>query len=247
MAKGKGIFGSIGSLFRKLAGERAAGNAPPLPPKPAAPPPEIERGQIILDIGGDADTKLQLFLYFNEKLPVTSSNVRDLQYWIEQRRLVVAFKAHGSHYEYPNVSPEMAYDFATAISKGRWVWSWLRCSGRKFEYRFLYSEDGHVPRRLQDPCRSTTASERLKKWIREEKAKPRFAKLKKKENLKKLRERYLKSKFHKVQQRLAGLTGKLMDLETRQKQRERREAITGAFGRMQQRIRNLEKIARGGR
>lgn len=75
-------------------------------------------------------------LHWGEKIHVTSSNVSAVQYQESTKQLTVWFLAKGkrgeSCYVYDGISRGMMYDFLTAPSKGRWVWTNLRETGRPF-------------------------------------------------------------------------------------------------------------------
>lgn len=86
------------------------------------------------------------YLYFEEWLPVSSSNVKRIRYFYERRLLGIEFIQHGSYYEYPEIGPQTALEFAKANSPGKWTWDELRTPNRP--YYFVSSADGHVPRRI---------------------------------------------------------------------------------------------------
>lgn len=81
---------------------------------------------------GDIDR----FLHWGEKVHVTSSNVSAAQYHESTKQLTLWFLARGkrgeSAYVYDGISRGMAYDFITAPSKGRWVWTNLRETERPY-------------------------------------------------------------------------------------------------------------------
>ena len=78
------------------------------------------------------------FLYNEGLLFVNSSNVGAVQYFEQDRKLMVEFLG-GSAYLYSNVSLEEAKSFANAQSKGAWVWDNLRVRGSKTAHRKPYS------------------------------------------------------------------------------------------------------------
>lgn len=84
------------------------------------PPDQLPPGNVSPEYNQLAD-----FLYGGEWLYVTSSNVKAIQYDDKEQLLTVEF-LNGSVYQYPNVPEVEAMDFATAPSKGRWVWQHLR-------------------------------------------------------------------------------------------------------------------------
>jgi hypothetical protein len=75
------------------------------------------------------------FVYAGEPLVVASSNVGPLaQYTIDTQQLMLEF-LDGSAYLYDDVTPDEAFDFAAAPSKGEWVWNHLRIRGTKNDHR----------------------------------------------------------------------------------------------------------------
>lgn len=77
------------------------------------------------------------FVHWGKKLFVTSSNVQAAQYDQSELTLLVWF-LDGSLYQYSGVTPHEAISFATAPSKGLWVWQTLRISGTKDGHRKPY-------------------------------------------------------------------------------------------------------------
>lgn len=65
------------------------------------------------------------FLYGEEWVPVTSSNLALIRYQAATKKLFIEFK-NGATYSYGNVWPEEAKSLYAAGSKGKWVWDHLR-------------------------------------------------------------------------------------------------------------------------
>lgn len=78
--------------------------------------------------------EVEAFLQGVEPLFVLSSNVGMVQYHPEDQKLMVEFLSGGA-YLYSNVSLNEARSFATAQSKGGWVWDHLRVRGSKTAHR----------------------------------------------------------------------------------------------------------------
>lgn len=74
--------------------------------------------------------------FINDAFPlfVHSTNVSMLQYFKEERKLMVEYKK-GGVYLYSNISTQEALDFARAPSKGGEVWDVLRIRGSKTAHR----------------------------------------------------------------------------------------------------------------
>lgn len=72
------------------------------------------------------------FLTSGEWCSVTSSNVAEARYDADREHLAIRFLS-GKVYTYPGVPADVAADFISAPSKGRWVhrtlvatgWSWF--------------------------------------------------------------------------------------------------------------------------
>lgn len=77
------------------------------------------------------------FVYEAMPLFVHSTNVSMLQYFIEEKKLVVEFKG-GGVYAYSNVTEDEAIAFAKEPSKGGTVWSLLRVRGSKTAHKKPY-------------------------------------------------------------------------------------------------------------
>lgn len=96
---------------------------------------ESEKEEEVLADGPAND--LEAFLYFRHWINVQSSNVFAIQYVIEDKTLNVEYK-DASVYEYFPVAMEIAEDFITAPSKGKWVWDHLRVRGTVFGFKVPY-------------------------------------------------------------------------------------------------------------
>jgi len=78
------------------------------------------------------------FVYGGDLLFVHSTNVVAAQYDHQNQKMMVQFKG-GKVYLYSSVTEQEAYAFATAQSKGGWVWSYLRIRGTKNGHRKPYT------------------------------------------------------------------------------------------------------------
>ena len=78
------------------------------------PPDELPPGNVSPEYD-----QLTKFLFGQEWLFVTSSNVNAIQYYDQEQVLYIEYK-NGSVYGYTGVTLDEAIDFATAPSKGRW-------------------------------------------------------------------------------------------------------------------------------
>ena len=76
----------------------------------------------------------EAFVYEGELLPVHSSNVAAAQYHLADSKMMVEF-LDNSAYLYSNVTLDEAIQFATAQSKGSWVWDVLRVRGSKTDHK----------------------------------------------------------------------------------------------------------------
>ena len=74
------------------------------------------------------------FVYQAEPFFVHSSNVSMLQFWIDEKKLMVEFHG-GKAYIYDNVSEQEAIGFWQAFSKGGEVWNTLRVRGSRTAHR----------------------------------------------------------------------------------------------------------------
>lgn len=78
--------------------------------------------------------QVEQFVYEQELLTVNSSNVANAQYFLDSRQMAVEF-LNGGAYLYNNVTEDEAIAFASAQSKGVWVWDYLRVRGSKTAHR----------------------------------------------------------------------------------------------------------------
>lgn len=65
-----------------------------------------------------------------------STNVRSAGYNAEERYLEIAYR-NGSLYRYFNVPPRVYSDFASAPSKGKWVYGVLKQNPKTYPYRLI--------------------------------------------------------------------------------------------------------------
>lgn len=79
------------------------------------------------------------FVYNQEPLFVHSTNVRMMQYFIEERYLLVEFR-DGDTYKYNDVTEDEAIKAAKQESKGGFVWDVLRIRGTKFGHKKPYTK-----------------------------------------------------------------------------------------------------------
>ena len=77
------------------------------------------------------------FVYDNELIFVHSSNVATLQYFLEDKKLIVGY-LNGSSYVYSGVTEEEAIRFVKAFSKGAEVWDTLRVRGSRTAHKKPY-------------------------------------------------------------------------------------------------------------
>jgi len=77
------------------------------------------------------------FVYGGELLFVHSSNVAAAQYFWGEHKMMIEF-LNGSAYLYSSVNETEAWTFATAGSKGGWVWDNLRVRGTVDQHRKPY-------------------------------------------------------------------------------------------------------------
>ena len=95
--------------------------------------PQPATAEFVEEPGND----LEAFLYFGSYVYVQSSNVKAISYYAPDQLLTVEYK-DSSVYEYSPVAIEVAEDFITAPSKGKWVWDNLRVRGTVFGYKVPY-------------------------------------------------------------------------------------------------------------
>ena len=85
------------------------------------------------------EPEVEAFVHGNQILPVHSSNVESLQYFAEDKKLLVSFLGKdgrpGSAYLYSNIQEHEALLFAAARSKGEMVWNMLRVRSSKTAHR----------------------------------------------------------------------------------------------------------------
>lgn len=136
----KGKVGSIAKAVKALARKR---------PKPPEPPQVKKQKQHRLHsipgrrgTGSGREWKLSAaevndFLQSAQTMLVNSSNVAAAQYHWDRKELYVWFKG-GTAYAYSDVTMSEALTFATARSKGSWVWDVLRIRGTKYGHRKPY-------------------------------------------------------------------------------------------------------------
>lgn len=101
----------------------------------------------------DLGTNAKFSFMFGKWVEVESSNVAEIAYDQEYKVLYIGF--HGGkpwegidYYAYPGVSWDMAWDLATADSKGKWCWDHLRGrqGGHLWPY-YLVEKNKQVKRR----------------------------------------------------------------------------------------------------
>ena len=137
------ILGGIGRAIERLFGKKKP--QAPILPKPG----EVEGGHrgIAIGLGADPDKlnrRLVLgdevydFVYEMQPMLVHSSNVRMVQFFPNEKKMLVEFKK-GAAYIYSNVSEQEALSFARAHSKGIWVWDHLRVRGSRTRHKKPYA------------------------------------------------------------------------------------------------------------
>jgi len=85
--------------------------------------------------------EVEAFVYAGEPLTVVSSNVGPLaQYFIDEQKLMLEFDGGASAYLYDDVTPDEAFAFAAAPSKGIWVWDNLRVRGTTNRHRKKFTK-----------------------------------------------------------------------------------------------------------
>jgi hypothetical protein len=104
--------------------------------------PDLDRYRQRVQEGKEkiSEGEVEDFLYNETPLFVTSSNVNLAQYFAETQQMLVEFK--DGAYMYDNISIQEAVSFATAQSKGSWVWDRLRVRGSATAHRKSYRRIG---------------------------------------------------------------------------------------------------------
>ena len=80
-------------------------------------------------------------VYEEQPFFVNSSNISVVQYFKDEKKLMVEFKS-GAAYLISDISEKEMIDFIQAQSKGGWYWSNIRIRGTKYGHRKAYIKIG---------------------------------------------------------------------------------------------------------